>query len=367
MGSNNGYKQNHTLFILGDRTKDIDYQKIYRARHMLAGKPLFTKYLSYERVLHDQNMPNVETKDIVVFFFFPFYYWNKHIEFLKSAGIYGNRNFYLKFRQFWGKIKKHLKKVYPDKNFYFLNSPDLLKKYRDKILVKEIISKAGVKVPRELEIKRAKNIIEHLQSDGQLFIKPRYGSMGKGITYLTKDNWYTNFLYKDQKIVSKKADYGWHFHNGITNDHTFLERLLEGDMMVEEAVDCFTVKKKRMDFRIYVFLNEALFIYPRTSALKNITTNISQGGKGEYPSKLKLLPKTIVKKAKQQAVAAAKALGLNFAGVDVMVNNDLDKVFVIEVNSFPALPRKKVVDLAGTMLSKYSSYKWPKLSRMLKN
>jgi hypothetical protein len=45
--------------------------------------------------------------------------------------------------------------------------------------------------------------------------------MGKGITYLSPLNWQTNFIFKDNRIISRRSDYGWRFRD-ITGNNAFL-------------------------------------------------------------------------------------------------------------------------------------------------
>jgi len=58
------------------------------------------------------------------------------------------------------------------------------------------------------------------------------------------------------------------------------------------------------------------------------------------------LPKKQLKFAKESAVKAIKALGLNFGGVDMMPCADRKKAEFIEINAFPGFPRVRRYNLS---------------------
>ena len=174
--------------------------------------------------------------------------------------------------------------------------------------------------------------------------------MGKGITYLKKDEWKTNFRFKNNKIISKKSDYGWTFID-ITNNDEFLKQLLKQDITIEEEIQPYIVDKKKFDLRIYVSFNQVRYIYPRTNKSMSVTTNISQGGKGESQSFLNKIPKELLDQAKKEAINATKAMQTNFAGVDVMFDGKKNKPFVIEIQAFPGFPASKKYNISKRILN----------------
>ena len=105
----------------------------------------------------------------------------------------------------------------------------------------------------------------------------------------------------------------------------------------------------KVDMRIYTFFGKILYIYPRKNKRDKITTNISQGAKGD-PSLLKSFPGRLVRKAKRIAVNVPKVLGLNFVGMDIMMDQNLKDVYVIDVNLFPGFPKRKTLPLAQYMV-----------------
>jgi hypothetical protein len=222
-------------------------------------------------------------------------------------------------------------------------------KYRDKLLVKEIISNSDVPTPGLLEYRTVEQIYQCLNNSESLFIKPRFGSMGKGMTFLSKACWQTNFTFRNNRILSRKSDYGWRFKD-ITGNEAFLKQLLKHDVYIEQAVDSLIIDNNKVDLRIYVFFNKVIYIYPRTNDCDKITTNISQGGKGHSLRYLKKIPRHLISSAKNAALNTAQALGLNFACIDVIFDKNLKDVYVIDVNVFPGFPKRKIFDLAKQLI-----------------
>jgi len=211
------------------------------------------------------------------------------------------------------------------------------------------LQKKGVKVPRNFKAKNSNDILKLLKKGKKLFIKVRYGSMGKGITYLEQGNWQTNFRFRNNKIISKKSDYGWSFIN-ITGKRKYITQILKNDVIVEEAIDPLLIDNKKFDLRLYVYKNKVLYTYVRSNDSKKPTTNISQGAKGEPQSFLKKLSKTQLKAAEKAAINSVKALGLNFGGVDLMFHSNKKDVMFIEVNTFPGFPKIKSYNLSKYLI-----------------
>ena len=109
------------------------------------------------------------------------------------------------------------------------------------------------------------------------------------------------------------------------------------------------LKKTRVDLRVYTFFGKVLFVYPRRNRSDAITTNISQGAKGDLVL-LKKLPRHLVKKAKKLATDVSGALGVNLIGMDIMMDRNLKDVYVIDVNFFPGLPKRRTFNISQRMI-----------------
>ena len=303
------------------------------------------------------ELPRASTNKIIIFLFFPFVYWDQHIETKKDKAIYGNRTYYYKFRKFWKQVARIIKNFYIGKDIYFINSPDCLSADRDKELTKKLLSGTGVSVPASFAAREYKKITALLNKGKKIYIKVRFGSMGKGITYLEKDRWMTNFRFRSKKIISKKLDYGWTFQD-ITNNIVFLKEILKEDIIIEEAVDPLFLKGRKYDLRLYVCFGKVLYIYPRSTQSQHVTTNISQGARGEPQRFLKNISSDVLSAAKKDAVKALNVLHLNFGGVDIMPEADGKSVTAIEVNAFPGLPKSKSYNLSKDIINCIARQKW---------
>ena len=339
-------KRGVTILAVGDR-KDYDsYRKFYKERRFFIQKGFDYASVDY-RGLSERRLPAVGTDKILAFLFFPFYYWDKYIEHRNYRGIYGSLVFYRKFQKVCGELSKTLKNAYNDKDIAFINNPESCAYYRDKLEIKKGLARSGVATPKVHRTSGVKDVERMLNRGHNLFVKPRCGSMGKGITYLSWPEWQTNFAVRGARIISRRSDYGWRFKD-VTGDHSFLRQLLRGDMMVEEAVNMLIVDKLKIDLRIYTFFGKVVYMYPRKNDPDKVTTNITQGGKGA-PEVLAKLPKALVSKARKIAEKASKVLGFNMAGIDVALDRNLKDAYVLDINAFPGFPRRRTFNISRAM------------------
>ena len=164
-----------------------------------------------------------------------------------------------KFTRFCDDLTKRVERLLPGTKIQFVNDPRSAAAYRDKITVMEKLSKAGVLVPARIRTKSVKTIKRLLSEGKKIYIKPRCGSMGKGISYLEHDRWQTNFTIKKSKVVKRYSDHGWKYRD-ITGDTKVLRSLISGDVIMEEAVSPFNVGKNKIDFRVYACFGKILYI-----------------------------------------------------------------------------------------------------------
>jgi len=319
----------HLSYLDRSLLKFIDYMDL------LFKKSIDLNVCDYQALLKG-NLPRIDTHSVKAMLFFPYSYWNRHIEKRSQDGrIYGGRAYGEKFKNFSDMVNSRLRKAYKRQNLSFVNPPGSIKLDRDKKQTKLIFKKKGIPTPILYKIKKPEEIIDLIDKGQSLFLKPRFGAMGKGLTYLAKDGWYTNFLYRSGNVISRGFDYGWDFMK-VTGKLGFLEKLIRNDFIVEEAIDLPMIGRKKFDLRCYCIYGKVPYMYARSIPAKNFVTNWSQGGKIEGKSFLAKIPKKRLVLAKKYALLAAKALGLNYAGVDIVFSKDYRKVYVLEAHSFPS-------------------------------
>ena len=340
-------KRDITILSFGDKLDYDEYQKFNEEKASFIKRGFDYATVNYKNVLRGK-FPKIKTKRLIIFLFFPFDYWNKNIEHKHYRGIYGNRTFYKKFMHFWSEIDETIRKVFADKEILIINNPFSAGQCRDKLLIKRKLYKAGIFNPRLYHITCTGDIYNLLAKGNSLFLKVRYGSMGKGITYLSSLIWETNFDFNDGKIISRRSDYGWTFKD-ITRNSAFLGHLIKKDILVEKAIDSLILKRKRVDLRVYTFGKKAIYVYPRTNYPEKVTTNISQGARGD-PHILKSIPKHLVTKSKRVAVKSAKSLNLGLTGIDVVLDRNHKDVYIVDVNAFPGFPKRRTFNLTKSII-----------------
>ncbi|NQT33458.1 MAG: hypothetical protein HQ594_07290 [Candidatus Omnitrophica bacterium] len=341
-------KNSINIFTIGDKGDYDSHNKLNREANFTRKQGFNYETRQYKEFLKGR-LPELESNKIIIFPFFPFKYWNKFIENREYRGLYGNLTFYHKFNRFCKEMALSVKKHYPGKKVLYINDPVLSSEYRDKKTVLDVLKRSGIKVPSTIKTRSVKEIKEMLEKGKKLFIKPRCGSMGKGITYLELGNWQTNFGLKKEKIISRRSDHGWRFRDE-TGNNVFLRKLLSyKDLLIEEAIDPLHIRGDKVDFRVYVFFDKVLYVYPRRNNAESVTTNISQGGRGA-PGLLKVIPKDMLTRIEKTAKKALKALDLKLAGIDVIVSGDLKDVYVIDVNMFPGFPKVRTCNIAQRMI-----------------
>ena len=349
-----------TLLILGDESDCDSYHKFRRQLRRHHPHKLDIVFSSYEHLESDQ-LPVIKTDSIIIYLFFPFEYWDKNIEHETYKGVYGNVEFYDKFRALWSGINRSLNTIYDGKKLHFINHPLRISADRDKELTKTILANAGIDVPTQIFTRSCRDLLKMVNEGGKkLFLKVRYGSMGKGITYLERGRWKTNFRFNGGRIVSMRSDHDWTFID-ITDNTGFLKELLTKDIIIEEALDCPMVDGLKFDLRFYTCFDEVLYIYPRTNDPEAITTNISQGGRGRSARFLEKIPHQIIRKAERAAVKVIKIMGLDFAGVDIMISKDLKHANVMELNAFPGFPKVRRFNLSKRIIESIEKHEFKDL------
>lgn len=311
------------------------------------------KTVNYKDVFAD-NLPEIENSRLTIVLFFPFQYWNKNIEvYNKDSRVYGDKSFGRDFERLFQKLEKIITKKYHDKKIEYVNPPKASVLDRDKKECKNFFKKHALPTPKSYNVKSLKDLRRISDRGMSLYIKPRFGSMGKGISYLSNGLLTTNFLFQKGKIISHPYDYNWRFHEITkqTDKNKFLKAMIQKGFIFEEAIDPPIHKGRRSDFRIYCVYGKVPYYYVRSTPAVSLITNWSQGGKIEQRRKFsQYIPEAKLKKAKSLALKVARNLKMNYAGVDVIFSKDYKKIYTLEAHSFPGY--EKGFDLMGDLAGK---------------
>jgi ribosomal protein S6--L-glutamate ligase len=170
---------------------------------------------------------------------------------------------------------------------------------RDKLRATQILAKNNVGIPRTAFAKYPKDVDNLIKEVGgaPLIVKLLEGTQGLGVV-----------LAETRKAAKSviEAFYG-----------------LKANILVQEFIE----EANGADVRAFVIDNKVVAAYKRQGKEGEFRSNIHRGGTG-VPIKLK-------KAEREAAVKAAKALGLQIAGVDMLQSHK--GPLILEVNSSPGL------------------------------
>lgn len=326
-----------TLLILGEHETDDLNKNIKRLQKTSRKINLSYMTMSYEQLFKDDKR-NTPAHNLKVMFFFPYKFWDENCEIPGDTSVYGtSKESYNKFKQFWQDVKGTLEKKFPDKDISYVINPDYAALDRDKIETNNLLRKKGVSTTNVLQ-KNLKEIIE-LSKEKGIFIKARYGALGKGISYLSPKGWFTNYKVGNKNNIENYPNVGkWEFSN-ITGNKEFIGKLLELEVIVEEEVKSPQLNPgKKFDIRVYSLYGNVPHMFIRENIESKIITNFSQGGQVNHQY-YKTLPKKTIDLASSVALKASEAFNSNFMGVDVIFDKDLKNPKVLEVQTFTGFPK----------------------------
>ena len=190
------------------------------------------------------------------------------------------------------------------------NNAHAIERCVDKSATSFLLARAGLPTPATWTCETREQATEIVRREGGTFVlKPLFGSQGRGLRLIRSADELplpgeVAGVYYLQRFVARNGD-GFH------------------------------------DFRVLVSRGHAVAAMMRHSA--HWITNVKQGAKP--------LPAVADATMKDLAVAATRAVGADFAGVDIIYDGD-GRPSVLEVNSMPAwsgLQRVTPVDIAATL------------------
>jgi ribosomal protein S6--L-glutamate ligase len=196
-----------------------------------------------------------------------------------------------------------------------LNPPRAIEAAVDKYLTLALLSQAGLPVPTTWAGQSADQALDAFDElDGDVVVKPLFGSEGRGLVRVG-----------DRELAWRT------FHA--------LERI--GAVLYLQRF----IRHPGHDLRVFVLKGAVLGAMRRHAPPGDWRTNVSLGGRAELHR--------LSADEEQLAVAAARAVGAEMAGVDLITDRDRDRPIVLEVNAVPgwrALSRVTGIDVAAAVL-----------------
>ena len=190
---------------------------------------------------------------------------------------------------------------------YSISSSIAINRTRDKLRSMQLLSKAGVAIPKTVFSRNTTDIDSLIDSVGgvPVVIKLARGTHGNGV------------VLADTKRMAKSALQALYLHN---EDGT--------NILVQE----FIKESAGTDIRVFVVGSRVVASMKRQSLDDDFRSNLHKGGEG--------ISIKLTEEERKMAVKAAKAMGLNVAGVDMMRSNR--GPLVLEVNASPGFGIEKV-------------------------
>ena len=194
-----------------------------------------------------------------------------------------------------------------------MNSPRTIERCVDKFYTTVLLREAGLDTPETVVCERIDDAMAAVRELGDVIIKPLFGSMGHGMVRVSDPE--TAFR------VCRALE--------MTRAVFYVQRV---------------VAHAGCDVRAFVVGNRVVAAIERRSSDGGWRTNISLGGEARA---IDLTPKWA-----ELALAAAQAVGADYAGVDLLPAND-GTVHVLEVNGIPGwsgVQKTTSTDVAGAIV-----------------
>lgn len=200
---------------------------------------------------------------------------------------------------------------------YTVSSSIAISRSRDKLRTLQLLAKSGVGIPRTVVSRNTADIDNLLEILGgtPVIIKLARGTHGNGV------------VLAETKKAAKSVLQAFY----LTNDDGT-------NILLQEFIE----ESAGTDIRAFVVGSRVIASMKRQSLDDDFRSNLHKGGEG---TTIKLTDEE-----KKMAVRAAKAMGLNIAGVDLMRSNR--GPLILEVNASPGFGIEKVTgrNVAGAII-----------------
>jgi RimK family alpha-L-glutamate ligase len=178
---------------------------------------------------------------------------------------------------------------------YVMNSPDAIERSVDKFYTSGLLEDAGIRTPRTVITEKFDEAITAFSDlEGDVVVKPLFGSLGFGMTRLTDED----IAYRVFRTLEQ----------------------IGGVYYIQEFIP-----HRNEDIRAFVVGGRVVASMLRTA--KSWKTNIAGGGEAK--------PCELDDYLAELSLKAAKVIGLDYTGVDLLRSEEDETFYVIEVNSTP--------------------------------
>lgn len=200
-----------------------------------------------------------------------------------------------------------------DRGVRVMNSPRTIERCVDKFYTSALLREAGLETPETIVCERIDDAMAAVRELGDVIVKPLFGSMGHGMVRVSDPD--TAFR------VLRALE--------MTRAVFYVQRVIQ-------HAGC--------DIRAFVVGDRVAAAIERRANDGGWRTNISLGGEARP---LELAPASV-----EMALTAARAVGADYAGVDLLPASD-GTVYVLEVNGIPGwsgVQKTTSVDIAGAIV-----------------
>ena len=194
-----------------------------------------------------------------------------------------------------------------------MNSPRAIERAVDKFYTDALLHEAGLPTPETVVCETVASAMEAVRAMKSVIIKPIFGSMGHGLVHVSDPD----VAFRVTKTLEQ----------------------LRSVFYVQRAVD-----HDGRDIRVFVVGGRVLGAIERRAPAGEWRTNIARGGAAR--------PFDLPPEWERLALAAAAAMGAEYAGVDLLPSRE-GPVFVLEVNAIPGwqgLQRATGVNVADAIV-----------------
>lgn len=222
------------------------------------------------------------------------------------------------------------------------NTPAAIRTMYDKWQTHDVLKQAGIPQPHRLgKVESFSQLLTMMDVQGlqQVFVKPFYGSSASGVIAFRKNG--HSFSAMTSVEMQGEGNELKLFNSLRLRKYTdaarlesLINRLCEEELLAEEWIPKFGFQQATVDLRIVVIAGEARQVVLRAS--QSPLTNLHLGNeRGNLEAFRKEVGEERWRQYMQLAEEAVAAIpGTYCAGVDLLVSNDPDLIYIGEVNAF---------------------------------